>query len=80
MSESQASSIIVFSLFLQKLIEEVPLGQSIPRRRKYRVILLFRIAQGRPSSMLWAALIIKIINLLVNFTAEFVFLCYKKHI
>lgn len=24
----------VFSLFLQKLIEEVPLGQSIPRRRK----------------------------------------------
>lgn len=33
-SELQASRIIIFSLLLQKLMEEVPLGQSIPRRRK----------------------------------------------
>lgn len=32
-SELQAPNIITFSL-LQKLTEEVPLGQSIPRRRK----------------------------------------------
>lgn len=33
-SELQASSVIIFSLLLQKLMEDVPLGQSIPRRRK----------------------------------------------